>query len=564
MKHKKDLQSSEVRNLQTGEVNESLSSSKDSFSIMMDTLQRPRLLLVDVQWEMELKSIGDYRSDFSTGKYTPDVWYQRLYRYYDVVDGDGHKWQRALMASMISFQPLPFIWVNKLDYIYHIIDGGHRSRVIDGWFRNCIRLPKNTRVFFNGELLNLSEQNWRSIEKYHPKFAEYWKNNYFLYFQKGNNLSDEICSEQFEKLNDNNNIARQEFRTCIISKLNKFILDKSNYESKTALKIFQRDNLIQDKKKWWISKKHSISFPKRGFDEAVAKLFYLVMTNYSLPLKDGEVTKMYFLEKEIEYKNTENPSNTTKTQLEQYKSKVLLILKWIDDLLINDDTKSGALAFTEIVLLLHIKFELEQTNELKIINAKQFLNTYRRLLQSFKTDDMKDWSSKKWQWKNYKGEPTSFAKSLSSITGGHPKEVKEWRGMIANEFIKMLKNKNSQNFGFILTEKKDDKRVYSNTSKVQMASVQDFECMYYEYCGNEVDGIDEAIAGDHSSVSHSKGGKTTIQNGAACCTACNREKSALSHNEFLAVLKLRGLSDEDVNLINIRKSKVEEYATEIV
>jgi hypothetical protein len=96
-----------------------------------------------------------------------------------------------------------------------------------------------------------------------------------------------------------------------------------------------------------------------------------------------------------------------------------------------------------------------------------------------------------------------------------------------------------------------------------MASVQDFECMYFEYCGNHIDGINDTIAGDHSSVSHSKGGQTTIHNGAACCTKCNGEKSSFSHDEFLAVLKLRGLSDDDIESINIRKSKVEEYAEAI-
>jgi hypothetical protein len=550
MKIKKDLQSSEVQSLQTGELNESLSSSKDS--------------LVEINWKNLQKPVWLYWTEYAANKFTADIWYQRLYRYFDVEGRDGHKWQRNLVKSMISFTPLPFIWVNALESINHIIDGGQRTRIIDGWFRNCIRLPKDTRIFFKGELLNLSEKNWRDIEKYHPEFAEYWKNNYCIDFKIGNNLSDEICAEQFEKLNDSNEMSKQEFRTCIISNLNKFVLDKSNYESKTSLKIFQRNNLIPDNKKSWISKKHNIPFAKRGFDAVIAKLFYLVMTDYSLPLKDKDITKMYYSEKEMESYNNDNPSNTTKTQLEKYKSKVNSVLKWIDELLINDDSKKGALSFSEIVLLLHTKFVLEKTNELKITDAKQFLDSYRRLIKSFKADDKKGWDTKKWQWKNHKGEPTSFSKSLSSVTTGYPQEVNDWRNIVANEFITMFNSKHSKNLGFILTLKKDTKRAFNNSLKAQMASVQDFKCMYYEYCGNEVDGIDEAIAGDHSSVSHSKGGETSIENGAACCTDCNREKSSLSHNEFLTVLKLRGLSDKDVNLINIRKSKIEEYATEIV
>lgn len=552
MLNQKDLQSSEVQSLQTGEVNESLSSPKDS--------------LVDVQWSYMQRPVLEYWTLYHQNKYTPDVWYQRLYRYFDVVGGDGHKWQRKLMASMIMFQPLPFIWVNALEFINHIIDGGQRTRVIDGWFRNCIRLPKNTRVFFNGELLNLSEKNWHDIQKYHPLFAKFWQENYFLHFQVGKNLSDEICAEQFEKLNDGNEMSKQEFRTSIISFLNKFVLDKSNYESNNSLRIFQRKNLVPDNKKHWASNYHKIPFQKRGFDAVVAKLFYLVMTDFSLPLKDKDITKMYYLEKDIEFKNRENISGKPeKTQLEKYKSKVNIILKWVDDLLICDTSKKGSLSFSEIVLLLHTKYELEKVYDLKIIDAKQFLDSYRRLLKSFKADDKLSWNKKRWQWKNHKGEPTSFSKSLSSVTTGDPKEVRDWRQMVAKEFIQMTnsKSKKSKDLGFALLDRKDSKRAYASSEKTEMASVQDFECMYFEYCGNHVDGIDEAIAGDHSSLSHSKGGKTTIENGAACCTSCNREKSSLSHDEFLAVLKLRGVSDSDIKSIIDRKSRVEEYATEI-
>lgn len=549
--HKKDLQSFEIQSLQAGEMIESLSTPKDS--------------ILETKWKTISKSIFDYWVEYKEGKYTPDVWYQRLYRFYDVVGGDGDKWQRKLVASMISFEPLPFIWVNQLESIRHIIDGGQRTRVIDGWFRNCIRLPKNTRVFFKGELLNLSEKNWSDIQKYHPTFAEYWKSNYKLFIQQGQNLSDELCAEQFEKLNDGNEMAKQEFRTSIISGLNKFVLDKSNYESPNALKIFQRKNLISvSTKKYWESNLHGITFAKRGFDAFVAKVFYMVMTDYSKALSEPNITDMYYSEKDIEFYNRENPSKPEKTQLEKYKSKVNLVLKWVDDLLVTNTSAAGALSANEIYMLLHTKFQLEQTYEFKVTNGKQFLDSYRRIITAFKTDDDLSWKNKKWHWVNFAGQPTSFTKSLSSMASGQPSEFRDWRGIVAKEFINMFNNSEStKNIGFTLSKKKDTKRVYTSTEKKAMASVQDFECMYFEYCGNHIDGINETIAGDHSSVSHTKGGKTTIENGAACCTDCNREKSSLSHDEFLMILKMRGLSDDDIERIDIRKNKVLEYASEL-
>jgi len=547
----KDLQSFEVQSLQAGELADSLSLSKES--------------TIQIIWSDTKKTIYEYWIAYKEGKYTPDVWYQRLYRFVDITNGTGHMWQRKLMASILKFEPLPFIWVNRLLTIMHIIDGGQRTRVIDGWFRNCIRLPKNTRVFYNGDVLNLSEKNWFEIQKFHPQFSEYWKQNYYLFFQEGDNLSDELCAEQFEKLNDGNEMSEQEFRTSIISDLNKYVLDKSNHETSSSLKCFQRKNLTEDGKKHFVSKHHKINFAKRGFDAFVAKVFYMVMSDCSQPLSEKNITQMYYVEKDVEYSNSESFTKKEKTQLQLYKAKVDKILVFIDNLLMKDTSVSGSLSANELFLLLHTKKELESKYELKITNEKEFLDTYRRFMKAFKADDsVKKLKEKQWLWLNSKGEPTSFSKSLSSIATGRPSEFKDWRGIVAGEFIKAYNKANKgQKIGYELLPKKDEKRVYKLSSKDSMASVQEFECMYFEYCGNHVDGIDESIAGDHSSTSHSKGGETTIKNGAACCTKCNGEKSSLSHDEFVAVLKIRGLSDDDIESINIRKSKVEEYAEAI-
>lgn len=549
MKNQKVLQSSEDQSLQTGEIIESLSSSKDS-------------KLVSINWKLNSISIYDYWNLFSHGIYTAAVWYQRLYRFHDVKDGNGDIWQKNLMASMIKFEALPFIWVNITKTIRAIIDGGQRTRTLNAWFTNCIRLPKNTYITFNGKVLDLSNHNWQSLEKDQYDFANYWKNNYKLYFMEGDNLEDELCAEQFKKLNDGNKMYPQEFRTSIISQLNSFIREKSDVESNNSLKIFQHKNLHKDNTKYWVSKQHKIPYVFRGFDAFIAKVFYLVKSNYSEPLSESSLTKMYEVERDTEIDNNKGFGKKQKTQLETYKSKVLSILKWVDELLMGDSSVKGSLSPNELFMLLHTKFQLEQTYEFKILNYKQFLDTYRRMASAFKADDKKSPTTKKWIWKNSKGEPTSFSKSLSSMATGRPSEFREWRGMVAEEFINQFNTK-GDSVGFILSEKKDDKRVYTPFEKDVMASVQDFECMYFEYCGNYVDGIDESIAGDHSSTSHSKGGKTTISNGAACCTKCNGEKSSLSHNEFVAVLKIRGLSDDDIDRINLRKSKVENYAHQI-
>jgi len=550
MKNQTDLQRFEDQSLQTGEIIESLSTSKDSN-------------VVSINWNPNDISVYNYWKTFCEGVYTVEVWYQRLYRFYDQKGGNGDKWQRNLMESMIKFEALPFIWVNITKSISAIIDGGQRTRTLNAWFTNCIRLPKNTYFAFDGVLLDLSNHNWQSLQDTYPIFADYWKINYKLYFMEGDNLDDEICANQFKKLNDGNKMYPQEFRTSIISKLNDFIREKANRELNSSLKIFQTKNLHIDSKKYWVSKHHKIPYIFRGFDAFIAKVFYFVKSNYSEALSESSLTKMYEVERDIEIDNRRGISKPQKTQLETHKSKVLDTLKWIDDMLIGDSSVKGSLSPNEIFMLLHTKFELQQKYEFKLTSAKQFLDTYRKMIKAFKTDDAKTPSNKVWFWKNSKGEPTSFTKSLSSIATGHPSEFKEWRGIIAREFINRY-NQNDTDIGFILSEKKDDRRAYTVSEKDALAVVQDFKCMYFEYCGNEIDGVNQTIVGDHSTLSHSNGGNTNMQNGAACCTKCNNEKSSLSHDEFLAVLTVRGISADDIDSIKDRKQRVENYAHQIV
>ena len=170
--------------------------------------------------------------------------------------------------------------------------------------RNLVTVA--SREYFDSKLKPddiLSQMLDQIINSY---YAEYWKTNYKLFFQEGDNLSDEDCAEQFEKLNDGNEMSDQEFRTSIISDLNKYILEKSNFEASTSLKCFQRKHLIEDEKKIYTSNQHKITFPKRGFDAFVAKTFYLVMTDYSQPLAEKNITKMYQTEKEIESLKSSN------------------------------------------------------------------------------------------------------------------------------------------------------------------------------------------------------------------------------------------------------------------
>ena len=520
-------------------------------------------LMSDIEGEnssskLKIQSIKEYWDDYKAGKLTAVVWYQRIYLFFDQPydeknpnSGIGSEWQRKIMASMINGTKLPLFWINEKDVnTLHIIDGGHRTRTINAWFTNCIRLPENTIVridmYNDGHLVpvNLGNMNWFDIQETYPQFALEWSTTYMIRSEVMDNYEDHEAAGLFFNLNNGNSISAAEDRNSIVSELSAYIREKADYSSTKAMKIFKRANLDYNEKTGkWSSKYHKIPLAKRGFDSFVSKVCYLILKSYVSNVSDANIKTWYEGNHAAEYiSGIPFKPDFTKT----VKSRFEKTLKWVDDLLIKETSNKGKLAPNEIILLIHIKNYFDMNFTFKVHDGNKLLGSFRKVVKLLKEDAKKD--TPVYMFRNKNDQITNIQKIISSMSTCSSTELESWIPMIGDVMVKITHEKYEKavKSGDKTDQKKfdggykllDKNRSFSKSQKESAEVEQEWECYYHYYCGNMVGEGNDSV-GDHSDVVHTKYGDTSDGNLGLTCSDCNSEKNSLSHEEFETIITMR-------------------------
>ena len=520
-------------------------------------------LMSDIEGEnssskLKIQSIKEYWDDYKAGKLTAVVWYQRIYLFFDQPydeknpnSGIGSEWQRKIMASMINGTKLPLFWINEKDVnTLHIIDGGHRTRTINAWFTNCIRLPENTIVridmYNDGHLVpvNLGNMNWFDIQETYPQFALEWSTTYMIRSEVMDNYEDHEAAGLFFNLNNGNSISAAEDRNSIVSELSAYIREKADYSSTKAMKIFKRANLDYNEKTGkWSSKYHKIPLAKRGFDSFVSKVCCLVLKSYVSNVSDANIKTWYEGNHAAEYiSGIPFKPDFTKT----VKSRFEKTLKWVDDLLIKETSNKGKLAPNEIILLIHIKNYFDMNFTFKVHDGNKLLGSFRKVVKLLKEDAKKD--TPVYMFRNKNDQITNIQKIISSMSTCSSTELESWIPMIGDVMVKITHEKYEKavKSGDKTDQKKfdggykllDKNRSFSKSQKESAEVEQEWECYYHYYCGNMVGEGNDSV-GDHSDVVHTKYGDTSDGNLGLTCSDCNSEKNSLSHEEFETIITMR-------------------------
>ena len=502
---------------------------------------------LDSKCPTQTKSIDNYWQDFAADKITAVVWYQRLYLFADSRGANGHEWQRELMSSMINGIPLPFIWLNKKGIRdVEIIDGGHRTRTIDAWFRDCIKLPNVCMVNVLQEdgvwrKTNLGNCCWSEIVENFPKFADWWKTNYMIETKVYDNLSDFEAAGIFFKLNNGNELTKPEFRNAITSILADFIREKADFKNIKSLRMFREGvGIYKDTKGAYVSDYHKIPLKGRMFDDFVSKVAYIVFKEFVESPSNKLIEGWYKKEQENEV------LGKTSDFTPQLKSKLNKTLKWIDDVIMSETVKGSRLNTSEILMLLRIKNYWDSKHTFKVHDKGQLLKSFRQVITYLKADAKL--TNPKVNFRNRSDMITNITKMMSSMSTASTEELESWIPIIADLMSTMTHEKyrlavESNNSvdqlkydgGYKLLDKK---RSFSKSQKDSAEVDQDFECVYHYYCGNMV-GEGHSSAGDHSGTAFTNYGSTDDDNLNVCCTSCNTQKGSMSHEEFEMILDYR-------------------------
>jgi hypothetical protein len=151
--------------------------------------------------------------------------YQRPDVYGFIDKGTGTKWQRELIAALLSGKPIPevhFRFVrtpNGLEWtkdVYEIVDGGHRIRTVVNFLQDKIKTPIDfTMTDANGHLYHdIGNKHFSDIKTKYPAIAEYFY-NLSLKVVEHYNLSDIEAERLFLTLNDLNEMSPADKRNAI-------------------------------------------------------------------------------------------------------------------------------------------------------------------------------------------------------------------------------------------------------------------------------------------------------------------------------------------------------------
>ncbi len=151
--------------------------------------------------------------------------YQRPYTYQDGVKGNwGKAWQKKLIKNFLEgafIQPIHLLDRGTThNYMYWIIDGGHRTRTLYNFFiKGWLKTPKGFVLEWDGDTFEIGDMTWKEICVKHTQLRKYTEELNFVAIKYNKTISQ--GRYLFLTLNDLHTMTKME-------KLNPFEHELSN------------------------------------------------------------------------------------------------------------------------------------------------------------------------------------------------------------------------------------------------------------------------------------------------------------------------------------------------
>ncbi len=198
-------------------------------------------------------SARDFQSKWILKTINPNPEYQRPESDELIYGGTGSDWQRNLIASVLQGNPFQKIHLRLIKIgkrvIYEIVDGGHRSRCIMGFFTDCVKTPKQCIIYDKFDnAYDISEMSWSEIIFQYPELETLLDIIQFdLTIHK--NISDKEAEDLFLTLNDLHDMSPADKRNAIKAVIASYCRRLGAVDSKDAFRMFRDTKLGKDGKK---------------------------------------------------------------------------------------------------------------------------------------------------------------------------------------------------------------------------------------------------------------------------------------------------------------------------
>jgi len=481
-------------------------------------------------------SAKDFQIKFIARTINPNPEYQRPETDELIYGGSGSPWQQQLCRDVLLLNPFQKIHLREVKIgktiIYEIVDGGHRSRAIMGFFTDCVRLPENSILPSEvGPDYDVSGMCWSEILTHYPELSEILDLIKFdLTIHK--NISDKEAEDLFLTLNDLHDMSPADKRNAIRAIITTFCRNLGAVDSKNALKMFKETEIGKDGKK---KLEHcGLALVRRETDEIVSMcLQYMweggIFSNYCRGLDSQAPLNELYRDTDFDY------FLSTDEGVELLEN-VTNVLTHVDCLVrvgklecFRDKWKKNMIKKAMCLI-----YEMSLTNTKKGVKFKSinihYPTFHKKLVESIRKHSANKSlihhphqryeivNGKMVKVKNCDPNKGQMYKYSDVFTGGSRVDDLEFT------LLPILANYVPEDWGIGISNRSDDARDFSIEQKNELFAEQTENGV----CSCRKCGIDfgkTEYRADHI-VPHKQNGPTIVQNGQLLCLDCNEQKSS--------------------------------------
>jgi hypothetical protein len=373
------------------------------------------------------------------------------------------KKDQLLIDTILRGYDVPKIYFTKSQdnkYEYEVIDGQQRLRAIWGFYNNDYSLGTESKDLSIGDLFGMYHKDL-------PNNAKDKLDSYVLSVVVIEEASDVEIRDLFSRLQKGMPLNAAENRNAIMGNMRDFIADLSSHE---VFKFIPVENKRYKYADW------------------LAHVVCLELAGGATDIKAKNLTEMY--------QNNTN-FNVNSKQAKSIKTILNFIFNSFNEVVPEMSVQWGFIDFYLLISLLIKEYILTNKNH-------DFASFYIGFEQERRAvEDPSDLIEQKDFW----------AKDLYDYidafkTGGVRKNIETRNQIYTRKLFREIIN----------LETKDNKRLFDNNQKTVIWRRDNGKC---QICSCTVNFKD--MHADHI-IPHSKGGRTTIENGQTLCSSCNLKK----------------------------------------
>jgi hypothetical protein len=459
----------------------------------------------------------------------PNPEYQRPETDELVYGGTGSDWQRGLVSDVLQLHPFQKIHLRQISkgnkLVWEIVDGGHRSRAIMGFFSDCVKTIEGLIIFDeDGNQYDIGDMFWSEITTTYPELETTLLEQVEFDLTIHENITDKDAEKLFLTLNDLHDMSPADKRNAIKCYIAEYCRTYGAVDSKKAISIFRDKEYGKDGKKKLVH--CGLALTKRETDEIISMCVqYMYEGGIFSPKCKGLDSQKPL---DLLYNSQEFNEWLAEKDGEKFLENVLNIIQHMDGVVRVGrlDSLKGTWKKGGLKKLFCLLYEISLTDKRKFKSVKINYNLFHSKLNETirKNTKLSHHPHQRYELINGVVVKSKNCEPNKSQTFGFTNVFAGGARVDDLEFVllNILKTYVPEEWGVNVSMRSEDVRDFSSDQKNILWEEQNGKC---KKCKCDLNESDIEKRADHI-VPHKLNGPTIIENGQLLCYDCNEQKSS--------------------------------------